>query len=245
MAMALADRPPLLRPRPAALVVDRQRLFAEVMTPFFEDLRFEVSVATAADDAEDVISAHPPRVALVDLSLPAGDGLRLGRDTLTAQPEAIVIGTTPHADERRIEESRAVGFWGCLSKDLPFNRFTAHLEAAIQGQPVASNRSDVRRLSHAHYQPPRDLLAAQLTPRELEVLALLVDGAGSAQIGDELGISWNTVRTHAQSILTKLQVHSRLEAAAVAVQQSLVPHPAVRAMAEASPKAERHYVSRS
>ena len=66
------------------------------------------------------------------------------------------------------------------------------------------------------------LLTEQLTPRERQVLALLVQGASGEAISKPLGISPNTVRTHVQSILTKLQVHSRLEAAAFAVRHHLV-----------------------
>jgi two-component system nitrate/nitrite response regulator NarL len=113
-----------------------------------------------------------------------------------------------------------------VSKDVSVARFTSVVRAALQGRPVRQpeRRSDTRGSSYPS--GPFDLLAAQLTPRELEVLAQLAGGAGSSQIARELDISWNTVRTHAQSILTKLQVHSRLEAAAVAVQQGLVPDPA-------------------
>ena len=227
MAMTLEqDRPRSYRP--SALVVDRHRLFAEVMTPFLEDMRFTVSVATETDTAEEAILSRPPTLALVDLSLPEEDCLRLGRDTLTAAPDAIVIGTTPQRYPQWVRETEQVGFWGCLSKELPLSRFTAHIQAAIEGQLVSDRRPREIRPPAEHYERPRDLLASQLTPRELEVLALLVEGAGSARIARELDISWNTVRTHAQSILTKLQVHSRLEAAAVAVRQSLVPDPASR-----------------
>jgi DNA-binding NarL/FixJ family response regulator len=230
MAMTLTHNPPTgMRARRPALVVDRHRLFAEVMTPFLEDLRFSVTVATATDAAAEVISSRPPSLALVDLSLPSDDGFRLGMDALAAAPGAIVIGTTPSADPRRVRESKEVGFWGCLSKELPLHHFTANLHAAIDGQPLTTPAGELGRARLTHYERPRDLLASQLTPRELEVLALLVRGAGSAEIARELQISWNTVRTHAQSILTKLQVHSRLEAAAVAVQQSLVPDPAAGA----------------
>jgi two-component system, NarL family, nitrate/nitrite response regulator NarL len=238
MAMTLAEHRSLVSPR-AALVVDRHRLFAEVMTPFLEDMRFAVSVATETDTAHEAISSRMPTLTLVDLSLPAEDCLRLGRDALTATPGAIVIGTTPEADPRLVRATKEVGFWGCLSKELPLSRFTANIRAAIEGQPVAERRPLYERPPGAHYERPRDLLAAQLTPRELEVLALLVEGAGSARIADQLDISWNTVRTHAQSILTKLQVHSRLEAAAVAVQQSLVPDPASR-LADARPASALH-----
>ncbi len=67
-----------------------------------------------------------------------------------------------------------------------------------------------------------ELLAAQLTVREVEVLHLLAEGATSSQIAEQLEVSPNTVRTHVQGILSKLQVHSRLEAAAFAVRHDLV-----------------------
>jgi two-component system nitrate/nitrite response regulator NarL len=65
-------------------------------------------------------------------------------------------------------------------------------------------------------------LAEQLTAREVEVLQLLAEGASSGRIAEQLGVSPNTVRTHVQGILSKLQVHSRLEAAAFAVRLGLV-----------------------
>ena len=66
------------------------------------------------------------------------------------------------------------------------------------------------------------LLGQQLTPRELEVLEMLARGAGGREIARTLGVAPNTVRTHVQSILSKLQVHSRLEAAAFAVRHGLI-----------------------
>jgi two-component system nitrate/nitrite response regulator NarL len=65
------------------------------------------------------------------------------------------------------------------------------------------------------------LIARQLTERETQVLRLMVDGLNGSQIATKLGISSNTVRTHIQSILTKLQVHSRLAAATFAVRHGL------------------------
>jgi two-component system nitrate/nitrite response regulator NarL len=67
-----------------------------------------------------------------------------------------------------------------------------------------------------------ELLSSSLTPRERQVLQMLARGNGGKDIARELAISVNTVRTHVQSILTKLQVHSRLEAAAFAVRHGLV-----------------------
>ncbi len=206
----------------SALVVDRHRLFAEAMMPLLKDMELEVSIATSAETADAYISSHRPRLALVDLSLPAEDGLIIGRKALAARSDAIVIGVTPMADPRRVRESRRAGFWGCLSKDIPLSRFKAHILAAIQGRPILQARQIIESSRGSNQPVQLDLLAAQLTSRELGVLALLVEGAGGTQIAQGLGISPNTVRTHVQSILTKLQVHSRLEAAAVAVRQGLV-----------------------
>jgi DNA-binding NarL/FixJ family response regulator len=210
----------------AVLVVDRQRLFAEVVTPLLEDLAFRVRVATVAEDADVFITNDRPHLALVDLTLPEDDGFTVGQSVLAARPEAVVIGVTAMADPRQIRESRRAGFWGCMSKDVSVPRFTSVVRDAMQGRPVRQPERLGDSTRGTSYPPgPPDLLSAQLTPRELEVLAMLAEGAGSTRIAHELDISWNTVRTHAQSILTKLQVHSRLEAAAVAVQQGLVPDP--------------------
>jgi two-component system nitrate/nitrite response regulator NarL len=69
------------------------------------------------------------------------------------------------------------------------------------------------------------LMADQLTYRELDVLRLLAEGVRGDAIAQRLGITQNTVRTHVQSILTKLQVHSRLEAATFAVRHGIVDSP--------------------
>ena len=217
----------------AAVVLDRDRLFGEVVTPLLEDLEFQVSVATIAEAAQELISQKRPKLAVVDLSLPADNGFAVGHHALATQSDAIVIGTTALADPRTVRESKRAGFWGCLSKDVPVSRFTSHIRAAMRGAPALSSRQCLEPGGASRRSRPLDILSAQLTARELEVLALLAEGASSSQIAHELDISWNTVRTHAQSILTKLQVHSRLEAAAVAVHQGLVPDPTLPAFGAA------------
>jgi DNA-binding NarL/FixJ family response regulator len=218
-----------LREMADAVVLDRDRLFGEVVRPLLEDLEFQVSVATIAEAAQELISRKRPRLTLVSLTLPADNGFAVGQHALATQSDAIVIGITSMADPHTVRESKRAGVWGCLSKDVPVSRFTSHVRAAMRGAPALSSRQCLEPARPPRRSRPLDLLAAQLTSRELQVLALLAEGAGSSQIAHELDISWNTVRTHAQSILTKLQVHSRLEAAAVAVHLGLVPDPTLPA----------------
>ena len=216
---------PPIRETAHAVVLDRDRLFGEVVSPLLEDLEFQVSLATIAEAAQDLISRKQPMLALVSLTLPDDNGFAVGQHALATQSNAIVIGITSTVDAHTVRESKRAGFWGCLSKDVPVSRFTSHIRAAMRGAPALSSRQCLEPAGLSRRSRPLDVLAAQLTSRELQVLALLAEGAGSSQIANDLDISWNTVRTHAQSILTKLQVHSRLEAAAVAVHQGLVPDP--------------------
>lgn len=219
----LKDRRRRTDGEPDALVVDRNRLFAEAVTPLLEDLGFTVSVATAARTARAFVASVAPALVLVDLSLPEGGGLAIGRMALATRSDAVVVGVTTAADPGRLRESRRAGFRGCVSKDTPVTRFKTHMRAAIEGKQIEPYRPDGRHGSRRSYPPTDvDLLAAQLTSREREVLELLVEGAGGSRIAEHLQISPNTVRTHVQSILTKLQVHSRLEATAVAVRHGLV-----------------------
>src|SRR5204863_2507694 len=116
--------------------------------------------------------------------------------------------------------------------------FISPLEAVVEGQVLLPHRL----VSAGHRRGTSDgisLLVSQLTTREREVLSLLVEGADGGAIARRLGISRNTVRTHVQSILTKLQVHSRLEAATMAVRHHLVPLPssAIHRFESGSPSA--------
>lgn len=104
-------------------------------------------------------------------------------------------------------------------------QFVDSIKAAMSGQLVVPHRLAAR-AAGARSSEERDasLLAEQLTKRERDVLRMLVEGARSEAIAKRMSISPNTVRTHVQNILTKLQVHSRLEAAAFAVRHGLAGH---------------------
>jgi DNA-binding NarL/FixJ family response regulator len=155
---------------------------------------------------------------LVDLGLPDQSGLVVGKEIREVAPEAKILILTALNDPRLVEEAQRSGFDGYLSKDTPVPQFAAAVQAVFDGRSVFPNGGSAHR-SNGSY---ADLLAQQLTSREREVLSLLVEGLGGEAIAKRLGVSGNTVRTHVQNILSKLQVHSRLEAATFAVRHGVV-----------------------
>lgn len=183
-----------------------------------------VAVVTSGRSALAYLEDDRPDVILLDLGLPDRSGLAVGREILDGWPEAKLMVLTALDDPKAVEEAVRAGFRGYLTKDTPVSRFVSSIEAIVAGQAVFPHRLGLagRRTG------PNDsvwLLISQLTPREREVLGLLVEGADGRTIAARLNISRNTVRTHVQSILTKLQVHSRLEAATLAVRHRVVPIP--------------------
>jgi len=210
-----------------ALIIDDHVLFAEAIKPALASSGVEVvGVATTAAQGLRAVAELRPELVLVDIGLPDQSGLSVGRAIAAEHPEAKVLALTALEDPRAVREALRVGFHGYLTKDTPIARFVQAVHAAVGGQVVMPRRLAAAATGARRYDDDGvHLLAEQLTRRERQVLALLVEGASGRTIAERLGISHNTVRTHVQSILTKLQVHSRLEAATFAVRHGLVEVP--------------------
>jgi two-component system, NarL family, nitrate/nitrite response regulator NarL len=209
-------------------------LFAEAIRVALEDVGVTVvRVVPNGDEAIAEVDRALPDLVLMDLGLPDQSGLAAGRVILERHPDAKILALTAMSDRALADDAIRTGFRGYLTKDTPVAKFVNAVRSAVDGNVVLPHRlSPAARRSAA--EEDAELLAAQLTPREREVLALLVQGADGKKAAAVLGIRLNTVRTHVQSILTKLQVHSRLEAATFAVRHRLVeiPAPAVGASVE-------------
>ena len=202
------------------LVVDDHKLFAEAIQLVLERGGFEVRVATSAAEAWNELGSSTPDVLLLDIGLPDQSGLDLGKEILDRFPGPKVVIVTSLEEPRVLQEAVKLGFHGFLTKDTKLPQLVRAIKDVADGQLVVPHRLAVRRRSGE----PEDiaLIASQLTPREHEVLELLAKGASSIDIASSLNVSPNTVRTHVQSILAKLQVHSRLEAVAFATMHNLV-----------------------
>jgi two-component system nitrate/nitrite response regulator NarL len=206
-----------------ALIVEDHRLFAEAIRPTLERLGMDVAIATSGREAIEQAMLRPVDVALVDLGLPDMGGEEVGSRLLEIRQATVVVALTATDDDPTVKRVIASGFRAYLTKDLRISALARALRSVLAGETVTLTRPPRPR---ARPVAPADrfveLLSSSLTPRERQVLQMLARGNGGKDIARELAISVNTVRTHVQSILTKLQVHSRLEAAAFAVRHGLV-----------------------
>lgn len=174
-------------------------------------------IAGTAREGIEAAKHHRPDIVLVDIGLPDQSGLHVGARILQERPETKVVALTAIEDSRLAREAIKAGFQGYLTKNADMNQFLSSLQSVLAGSAVISQQvAGGRDRSHA------DLAIEQLTDRERQVLGYLARGYPGTAIAEELGIAKNTVRTHVQSILSKLQVHSRLEAAAFAVRHGVV-----------------------
>jgi two-component system nitrate/nitrite response regulator NarL len=206
------------------LISDAHRLFADAIRSVFEAEGVEVvDVVTTVDEAVAATKRDQPDLVLHGLADDASEWAGTGRRIREASPNTKIIALTELRDARLAADAMRAGFHGCLTKDIPIAKLFSSIRAALDGQVVLSPRV-VRGAFDAR--PPdvraAALLAEQITPREQDVLSLLVQGASSDEVARSLSVSPHTVRTHVQSIFTKLGVHSRLEATAFAVRYGLV-----------------------
>jgi two-component system NarL family response regulator len=158
-------------------------------------------------------------MVLVDVGLPDRSGIALGKDILEAIPEAKVVALTAIEDPALVREAVRAGFHGYVNKDATAEQFQRSLRSVLEGQLVVPQRA-ARGGIEAE---PGGLTA--LTRREREVLSLLAEGLNSEQMAERLHVSTHTIRTHVQNVLDKLNLHSRLEAAAYAVRHGIAGPP--------------------
>ena len=207
------------------LICDDHRLFADALGVALRGHGYEVVGQTYdPDQAVAVLAEHRVDVCLIDRHFPHADGRDGIRRLRAASPGTVVIMLSASDEPDAAEQALAAGASAFASKSEGIEHIVGLIERARNGEVVpapgtiAANGSAVgNRSTHE--------LGRFLTGRELEVLARLVQGQDTARLAREMGITYATARTHIQNLLTKLGVHSKLEAVAVAMAHQLVDAP--------------------
>ena len=177
------------------------------------------TVASSVSEALEELDKHHFDLALIDMHLPDGYGLDLGRIIAERSSSTRMLAVTAAIDAELAAQAIEAGFGGYITKDVPLSFLVEAVLRVVADEVVirmdGDDQSGQSVRDERRYEA--EMRPRQLTLREHEVLSLLVRGATTEEIAEELGVATNTARTHIQNVLTKLQVRSRLEAAAFAV----------------------------
>jgi two-component system, NarL family, nitrate/nitrite response regulator NarL len=221
---------------------DEHTLSADALTGALTSNSFVVrAVARSISEVIESVREYQPVLCLLDRHFSEGDAIDAIEDILRAGPDTrVVVLSSDEPDEDGPAERRALrsGAHGYLRKPTESGTLVDAIKRIIADQPGVSDRPGLPGPADV---PPEILvpsqrtaspevadahrLAGYLTARERECLELIVEGLGTDAMAKRLGVSNTTVRTHSQRLLTKLGVHSRLEAASFAVRYSLLERP--------------------
>ncbi|MFG2002194.1 response regulator [Spirillospora sp. NPDC048911] len=211
------------------LIVDDHALFAEALSARLGREPDLVILPVAADvrRALALTATERPQVIVLDLTLGPENGLDVLDRVREHHPDVRVVCLTAMSDVDAIVQAIRRGAVGWLSKTESADLVAQVIRSAARrgGWIPPDVLGDVlRRLLGDDPEPNGGAqLLADLTPREREVLQCMVDGLNRAEIADRLGLSANTVRTHTQNLLAKLDMHSALEAITLAMRAGMRP----------------------
>jgi len=204
------------------LLVDDHAVVRQGLRAFLQ-LQPDVQVVGEADGGPAAVAAavaRRPDVVLMDLVMPAGDGVEAIRALAAAAPAARVLVLSSFADEERIFAAMQAGAAGYLLKDVDPDRLAQAIRDVHEGRPALHSEVAARLMRRVA--DPGGPATERLTPREREVLQLLVEGHANKYVARRLLITEKTVKTHVSSILQKLGVPDRTAAAVLAIRQGLV-----------------------
>jgi DNA-binding NarL/FixJ family response regulator len=184
------------------------RVGLEQLLETFDDVEFLGSGA-GGEQAVALCEQYRPDVLLLDLSMPDLDGIEVTKRLRDASPHTKVVVFTSFSDRERIVQALDAGAVGYLLKDAEPEELHAAVQAASRGEAPLTPRAAAALLAHRRDRPAE----IELTPREREVLGLVVDGLANKQIARRMGISEKTVKGHLTNLFQRIGVADRTQAA--------------------------------
>jgi DNA-binding NarL/FixJ family response regulator len=185
-----------------------------------------VGEASSGDQGVELSGMLAPDVVVMDLHMPGMSGVEATRAILEQAPLARVLVVTISAEDGDVMDAMMAGACGYLLKDASVEELVSGVRAAAAGESSISPRIATKVLARLRQDAGEREEAAKLHPglseREIEVLRLLAEGKGNAEIAAELFISPKTVKNHIASILMKLQIENRIQAAVYAVRAGII-----------------------
>jgi NarL family two-component system response regulator LiaR len=206
------------------LIVDDHGVVRQGLRTYLE-LMDDIEVTGEAEngiEAVTLVQQHQPDVVLMDLVMPEMDGIEAIRQTSKISPSTKVIVLTSFADDEKVFPAIQAGATGYLLKDVSPRNLASAIRAVHAGETHL--HPEITKMLVDHVTGPKTEQGPDdLTPRELEVLRLLAQGLSNREIAQALSISEKTVKTHVSSILAKLHLADRTQAAIYALRHGVAP----------------------
>ena len=209
------------------LLVDDHALFREGLIALLS-YQHDFTVVGEAEDAESALSqarALQPDIVLMDIQLPGEDGVSATARLKMEMPAVMVVMLTVRDETETLFEAIKAGAQGYLVKNVRSRELLEQLRALARGEAAISRRMAARILEEVRGQAEPMEPEEELTARELEVLELVVARLSNAEIAEHLVVSEHTVKNHMKSILSKLHLRNRHQAAAYGVARGWLPRP--------------------
>ena len=214
------------------LMVEDHKLLRVGLRSLFNDTD-DIKVIAEADNGKDAVEKAKvmnPDVILMDIGLPDISGIDAAKRILANNIEQKIMMLTSHIDEKEVMDSLSAGAYAYVLKDINTEFLTMVIKSVNKGAiwldpqivPLIRDKSSCfipqKQNSRAAFRAQH----ANLTEREYEVLKLVVDGQSNAEIAETLTISEHTAKAHVCSILQKLCVYDRVQAAVKAIKENII-----------------------
>jgi DNA-binding NarL/FixJ family response regulator len=204
----------------SVLLVDDHALVRKGFRRILED-EADISVAGEASDGAEAVKLAAelrPKVIVMDCAMPGMNGLEATRKILGKNPEALVLMLSMHPEETLVRQALEAGARGYVLKNAVDLELGAAIRRVANGETVLD--SQLKRPAAL-----RGTRQAALTPRELEVLQMIVDGRSNKEIAAALDLSANTVAVHRANMMDALGLHKTAELVVYAIRNGLVDLP--------------------
>jgi NarL family two-component system response regulator LiaR len=203
------------------MIVDDHDMVRRGLSAFLmamKDLQL-VGEARNGKEALEICDSAQPDVILMDLVMPEMSGAEAAREIRARSPEVQIIALTSFEDRELVQDALSAGAISYLLKNVSAEDLAEAIRAAHAGRPTLAPEA-----AQALIQTATQGLSPgnELTPREREVLALLVEGLTNPEIAERLVVSRSTAKAHVSNILSKLGASNRAEAVSLALQRRLV-----------------------